>query len=453
MGYVRPGRISRKGVRALRIDRRAGEGRADARWHAARGARTDAGRAAARVDPKSVRRDAGGVLRIMRLPAMAGSSSSNSTDIGCWRASRAAKRCSSRATVTTTRRCFPRSRARSRRFRSTNASSTARSWCSTRRASRASRDSSSAAGSPLRSISNGPPSSCQRHSLPSTSSRSRISTWRPLSALAQRKALMLGNLPKLGPVRILDHIEREGERFLTQVTALGLEGIIAKRADSRYIAGRTDAWLKIKAARTGDFVIVGFTEGKGSRQHFGALQLADMVGGTLVYAGRAGTGFGRPQQLGELKAMLDPIVRADAPCFGPSVEPGATPLPSEDIPDVKTTTWVEPRYVCEVQFGEWTPDGLLRHPAFLRMRPDKAPHDCDRQGWSTASVAAEPAPGVPERYSLHRRPRRPSRRLSRSRTSRRFTGLPMASRRAISSSTTGPRRGGCCPTCATGRSC
>ena len=99
------------------------------------------------------------------------------------------------------------------------------------------------------------------------------------------------DLPKLGPLRTLDHIEREGERFLTQVAALGLEGIIAKRADARYRGGRNDAWLKIKSERSGDFVIVGFTEPKRSRSHLGALQLADMVAGSLVYTGRVGTGF------------------------------------------------------------------------------------------------------------------------------------------------------------------
>jgi bifunctional non-homologous end joining protein LigD len=177
---------------------------------------------------------------------------------------------------------------------------------------------------------------------------------------------------------------------------MGLEGIIAKRADSKYTGGRTDAWLKIKTERTGDFVIVGFTEGKGSRAHFGSLQLADMVGGTLTYAGRAGTGFDGAL-LGEIKALLDPIVRKDAPCMGPSTEPGAEPRPSDTIPETTTTTCVEPRYVCEVRFAEWTPDGLLRHPTFLRMRGDKEPRDCDRQGWSvgTAQLNAAPSSGVP----------------------------------------------------------
>ena len=202
---------------------------------------------------------------------------------------------------------------------------------------------------------------------------------RPLP-LVQRKSLLLRAVPKLGIVRALDHIEREGERFLEQVDALGLEGIIAKKGDTPYRGGRSDKWLKIKTDRTGDFVIVGFTAPKRSRSHLGALQLADMVDGTLVYAGRAGTGFD-DAKLAELKSMLDPIVRPDPPCAGPVVAADTPPLASTDIPETKTTTWVDPVHVCEVRFREWTPDGLLRHPAFLALRPDKSPRDCDRQGW------------------------------------------------------------------------
>jgi bifunctional non-homologous end joining protein LigD len=209
---------------------------------------------------------------------------------------------------------------------------------------------------------------------------------RPLP-LAQRKALLLGALPALGPLRSLDHIEREGERFLAQVSALGLEGVIAKRADARYRGGRSDSWLKVKAVRTDDFVIVGFTAPKGSRGRFGALQLADMVGGELTYAGRVGTGFD-DAQLEELGSMLGTIVRRDPPCAGPAPAPGAAPLPSSAIPEIKTTTWVEPLHVCEVRFREWTPDGLLRHPVFTRMRPDKNPRDCDRQQWGGAGPVA-----------------------------------------------------------------
>ena len=213
---------------------------------------------------------------------------------------------------------------------------------------------------------------------------------RPLP-LVERKALLLEAMPKLGPVRSLDHIEREGERFLESVTGLGLEGIIAKRADSLYRGGRTDAWLKIKAERSGDFVIVGFTAPKRSRSHFGALQLADYVDGTLVYAGRVGTGFDEAL-LAEVKEMLDPIVRAEAPCVGPSLAPATSPLGADLIPDTKSTTWVEPVHVCEVRFREWTPDGFLRHPAFLRLRTDKEPADCERQEWREKVPAAADAP-------------------------------------------------------------
>jgi bifunctional non-homologous end joining protein LigD len=202
--------------------------------------------------------------------------------------------------------------------------------------------------------------------------------------LARRKQLLSEVAPKLGALRYLDHIEREGEAFLRQVTVLGLEGIVAKKADAPYRAGRSAQWLKIKAEQTGDFVIVGFTEPKGSRTGLGALQLADYVNGALVYAGRAGTGF-TEAQLGDIRRMLEPSIRADPPCHGPALQPGDELRPSTLIPETRTTTWVEPFHVCEVRFREWTPDGVLRHPAFLRMRSDKRPHDCERQGWQVAT--------------------------------------------------------------------
>ena len=208
--------------------------------------------------------------------------------------------------------------------------------------------------------------------------------------LLQRKQVLAEVVPKLGAVRYLDHIEREGDAFLKQVTVLGLEGIIAKKSDSPYRAGRSPQWLKIKAEQTGDFVIVGFTAPRGNRTGMGALQLADYVNGALVYAGRAGTGF-TEAQLGDIRAMLDSSVRTDPPCEGPVLSPGTDPKPGDQIPETKTTTWVEPLHVCEVRFREWTPDGVLRHPAFLRMRSDKLPHDCERQGWQ---VAPEFLPGT-----------------------------------------------------------
>lgn len=211
--------------------------------------------------------------------------------------------------------------------------------------------------------------------------------------LLRRKELLKDVVPALGPLRYLDHVEREGEAFLKEVTALGLEGIVAKKSDCPYRKGRSPNWLKIKAERTDDFVIVGFTKPRGSRSHLGALQLADWVDGTLVYAGRVGTGFDGAL-LDELHELLDPIVRKDPLCAGPVYGTGTEPLTSDQIPETSTTLWTDAVHVCEVRFREFTPDGLLRHATFVRLRNDKGAHECERQGWRSATQGstAEPPP-------------------------------------------------------------
>jgi bifunctional non-homologous end joining protein LigD len=189
-------------------------------------------------------------------------------------------------------------------------------------------------------------------------------------------------------VRVLDHIEREGVAYLAAVQKMNLEGIIAKKADAPYRGGRSKVWCKIKAEKSADFVIVGYTAPKNKGGFFGALQLADYVGGELVYAGRVGTGFSEAF-LKETYKQLKEIERKIPPCVGPIVE--GEELPRTEIPEIKTTTWVEPVLVCEVRYREWTLDGLLRHAAFLRMRDDKDPKDCERQSagvreWESARV-------------------------------------------------------------------
>jgi bifunctional non-homologous end joining protein LigD len=218
--------------------------------------------------------------------------------------------------------------------------------------------------------------------------------------LVRRKELLKDAVPALGILRYLDHIEAEGEAFLAEVTAMGLEGIVAKKAASPYRKGRSRDWIKIKAERTGDFVIVGFTKPKGTRSHLGALQLADWVNGTLVYAGRVGTGF-NDGLLKELHELLDPIVRQDPLCAGPVYGPGSEPLTSEEIPETSTTVWTDAVHVCEVRYREFTPDGLLRHATFLRLRTDKGQHECERQGFAVQnstpdSTAASTESSTPE---------------------------------------------------------
>jgi bifunctional non-homologous end joining protein LigD len=209
---------------------------------------------------------------------------------------------------------------------------------------------------------------------------------RPLP-LSTRKALLRKLLPADGVIRFLDHFEGDGEALYQQVQRLGLEGIVAKKAESPYRAGRSPTWLKIRSRRTDDFVVVGFTAPKGSRSGFGALHVARYIDGKLTYTGRAGSGFS-DAQLSEVRVELEASRRMGPACGGP-------------IPKEKGTTWVEPRWVCEVEFSEWTDEGLLRQPVFLRFRDDKRPEDCvgsevaGQRGSEPTDEPEKPAAEVP----------------------------------------------------------
>ncbi|MGD8375761.1 MAG: DNA ligase D, partial [Acidobacteriota bacterium] len=187
---------------------------------------------------------------------------------------------------------------------------------------------------------------------------------RPLP-LRERKELLERILPAVGPIRYADHIEVEGERMYEGVRRMRLEGIVAKRADAPYASGRSGDWLKIRLDRVEDFVIVGFTAPKRGRAGLGALHLGIHEGEELLYAGRVGTGF-RDEDLKALRAALEAERRAEPACRGA-------------MPAGSGHTWVEPRQVCEVRYKEWTHEGQLRHPVFLRLRDDKAPEECVRR--------------------------------------------------------------------------
>jgi len=194
---------------------------------------------------------------------------------------------------------------------------------------------------------------------------------RPLP-LSRRKELLRSVLPAAGPLRYTDHLEERGEELYAAARGMGLEGLVAKRADAPYRAGRSADWLKVRAGASGDFVVVGFTAPKGGRatgkaHGFGALHLAWMDGARLVYAGRVGSGFTARQQR-EILAQLDDLRRPEPPL---SPRPGEPPVAAGD-----EHTWVEPRLVVEVRFTEVTTAGHLRHPVFARLRPDKPPGEC-----------------------------------------------------------------------------
>ncbi|WP_425559734.1 non-homologous end-joining DNA ligase [Kitasatospora terrestris] len=175
--------------------------------------------------------------------------------------------------------------------------------------------------------------------------------------LTDRKALLAESIAFAGPLRYTEHRRAPaGPAPLAAACAAGWEGLIAKRADSRYLPRRSADWLKLKCEAGQELVIGGFTDPAGSRAGFGALLLGYHEGGRLRYAGKVGTGFDT-RTLHALRAVLDGLVRADSP-FG------------EDVP-VRRPHWVEPRLVAQVAFTEWTQDGRLRAPRFLGLRHDR----------------------------------------------------------------------------------
>jgi bifunctional non-homologous end joining protein LigD len=183
--------------------------------------------------------------------------------------------------------------------------------------------------------------------------------------LVARKAILRQVLPETGPLRYSEHFEKNGEALYEQVVKLGLEGIMAKKADSPYRSGRSSDWLKIRADRIDDFVVVGFSKPKGSRSGFGSLHVGAYKDGRLIYCGRAGSGFSGAQ-LDEVSNQLAGLVRKTPPCDPP--ENGALPKGPDH-------TWVEPKLVCDVRYKEITKDGLLRQSVFVRFRDDKKPED------------------------------------------------------------------------------
>jgi bifunctional non-homologous end joining protein LigD len=156
----------------------------------------------------------------------------------------------------------------------------------------------------------------------------------------------------------------DGPALLDAARSRGLEGVVAKRLDSRYVPGkRTRSWLKVKVRRRQEMVVGGWLAGEGNRTgRLGALLIGYHEDGraTLTYAGRVGTGF-TDAELGRLAAALEPLAADDCP-FDP-------PPPPTDL--ARRPRWVRPELVAELEFAEWTGDGRLRHPSYLGVRTDK----------------------------------------------------------------------------------
>jgi bifunctional non-homologous end joining protein LigD len=177
--------------------------------------------------------------------------------------------------------------------------------------------------------------------------------------LVERKQRLRAALPKDPLLTYSEHWAPEyGKRLFKEAQKLGLEGIMAKRARSRYLSGaRSKDWLKIKTGRRQEVVIIGFTAPRRSRPRFGALVLAVRDSNAWRYVGHVGTGFSH--------AMLEELYARMLPLQTPS-----TPS-KQRIKDEAATTWIKLKLVAEVKFTEWTSAGEMRHPAFLGLREDK----------------------------------------------------------------------------------
>ncbi|MGY6026804.1 non-homologous end-joining DNA ligase [Streptomyces spinosirectus] len=182
--------------------------------------------------------------------------------------------------------------------------------------------------------------------------------------LRARKSLLRRALTYRAPLRTTPHRNEGGAELLAASCDRGWEGLIAKRADGDYQPRRSRDWLKLKCSQGQEFVVGGFTEPAGSRVGLGALLIGYHQDGRLRYAGKVGTGFDRRALL-SLRARLDELRVPEQP-FGDRVrESGAR--------------WVRPDLVAQIDFTEWTRDGMLRHPRYLGLRDDKKPADVVRE--------------------------------------------------------------------------
>ena len=173
----------------------------------------------------------------------------------------------------------------------------------------------------------------------------------------------------------LVHATDDGVVLHAAALAQGFEGVMAKRRDSRYEAGRRSAaWLKIKPTHSAEFVIGGTTRGKGARAPLGALLLGYWENDALRYAGNVGSGFDAAT-LARVKRRLEPL------------ETGEPPF--AEVPPQRAVTWLRPEAVAEVKFAEWTPDGHLRAPVFLRLRDDVDPRGVRRSEPGSGAAVAD----------------------------------------------------------------
>jgi bifunctional non-homologous end joining protein LigD len=188
--------------------------------------------------------------------------------------------------------------------------------------------------------------------------------------LLERRSILRDVVPQNDTIILSQNFEASGTEFYATAAKMGLEGIIAKKADSEYFPGaRSREWLKIKTNKRQEVVIGGFTNNEDSSKPFSSLLVGVYDKTKLNYIGKIGTGFSVAQQK-EMMAQFKPLVTKKMPF---DAEPDIN-KPSRFRPDPPQAkaTWLEPKLVCEVSFAELTSDGVMRHPSFEGMRIDKS---------------------------------------------------------------------------------
>jgi bifunctional non-homologous end joining protein LigD len=202
---------------------------------------------------------------------------------------------------------------------------------------------------------------------------------RELPLTARRELLQPLIAGARDPIRFSATLNGSPEVVLAEVKRLGLEGVIAKKPQSKYEAGqRSGSWVKLKCVNEQEFVIGGYTPPKGSRDCFGALLVGFFEGGKLMFASKVGTGYTQAT-LRDLFNRFKPLRRATCPFVNlPTKRPGKFGQ-GVTASEMKLCTWLESRLVAQVRFTEWTSDGGLRHPVYLGLREDKRPQEVTRE--------------------------------------------------------------------------
>jgi len=210
-------------------------------------------------------------------------------------------------------------------------------------------------------------------------------TGRPLlERKARLRALLEG---RTGIIHYSDHIVGKGEQLFDRFCGAGLEGVISKRADARYVGSRNGTWLKTKCIKRQEFVLVGWTPSDKGRG-FRSLLLGVNEAGRLRYAGKVGTGFDT-DEIFRLGDLMRPLETRSAPVDAPRAA-------------VRGAHWIRPKLVAEIAYTEMTNDGTLRHPSYVGLREDKKPEAVIVE---TEAPVEEIAPGSPTTVKISNRDR------------------------------------------------